>query len=79
MSRSFVKLREVTLSYAIPSKLLKNNFIREASISLTGRNLLYWAEFDDTDVDQFVAPGFGRSNLQSPTLRRFGLSLNIKF
>jgi hypothetical protein len=79
MSRTFAKLREVTLAYSVPSSLLKKGFVREASISLTGRNLLYWAEFADTDVDQFNAPGFGRSNLQSPTLRRFGASINLKF
>ncbi len=79
MSRTFAKLREVTLGYSLPSSLLKNSFIREASITLTGRNLLYWAEFDDTDVDQFNSPGFGRANLQSPTMRRMGASINIKF
>jgi TonB-linked SusC/RagA family outer membrane protein len=85
MSRSFVKLREVTLGVAIPTSWLKNTFVREASLTFTGRNLLYWAEFDDTDVDQFNAgttisnTGIGRANLQTPTIRRYGVSLNVKF
>jgi TonB-linked SusC/RagA family outer membrane protein len=79
MSRSFAKLREFTLTYTVPSSFLKKGLIREASISLTGRNLLYWADADDTDVDQFNSPSFGRANLQSPTIRRYGASINLKF
>jgi hypothetical protein len=35
----FVKLREVAFSYALPSSLLKNTFIKGASLGVTGSNL----------------------------------------
>ena len=78
ISRSYAKLREVTLSYNVPVKMLENSFIRRASISLVGRNLLYFAEKKDVDIDQFVAPD-AYSSLQSPTLRRYGFNLNVTF
>jgi TonB-linked SusC/RagA family outer membrane protein len=78
ISRSYAKLREVTLTYNFPSTLLEKSFIRKASVSLVGRNLLYFAEKKDVDIDQFVAPN-AYSDLQSPTLRRYGFNVNITF
>jgi len=76
ISRSYAKLREVTLTYNLPSALLERSFIRKASFSIVGRNLLYFAEKKDVDIDQFVAPD-AYSSLQSPTLRRYGFNVNI--
>jgi TonB-linked SusC/RagA family outer membrane protein len=78
ISRSFVKLREVTLSYNFPSAILQKTFMKNASVSLVGRNLLYFAEKKDVDIDQFVTPD-SYSSLQSPTLRRYGFNVNITF
>jgi TonB-linked SusC/RagA family outer membrane protein len=78
ISRSFMKLREVTLTYNFPSALLQKTFMRTASVSMVGRNLLYFAEKKDVDIDQFVAPD-SYSSLQSPTLRRYGFNVNITF
>ncbi|MBI1226051.1 MAG: SusC/RagA family TonB-linked outer membrane protein [Bacteroidetes bacterium] len=84
MSRTFAKLREVTITYNVPKEKFKGNVIQGASISLVGRNLLYFAESKDVDVEQFTgttSPGSvqGYSSLQSPTLRRFGVNLNLTF
>ena len=85
ISRSFVKLREVVVAYQLPTALVKKAGMQNAVISLTGRNLLYWAERKDVDVEQFIgAPSGsygqgGSSSLQSPTLRRFGLNLKVTF
>ncbi|MCA4899789.1 MAG: hypothetical protein ING88_13485, partial [Cytophagales bacterium] len=78
MSRTYAKLREVTLSYNVPSGLLSRTFIRTATISLVGRNLMYFAEKSDMDIDQFVAPS-GYASLQSPSLRRYGFNINVTF
>ena len=78
ISRSYAKLREVTLTYNFPSAMLAKSFMRKASVSLVGRNLLYFAAKKDVDIDQFVAPG-AYSSLQSPTLRRYGFNVNITF
>jgi hypothetical protein len=78
ISRSFVKLREVTLTYNVPTSILDKTFMRSASVSLLGRNLLYFAEKKDVDIDQFVGSN-SYSSLQSPTLRRYGFNVNITF
>jgi hypothetical protein len=87
VDRSYVKLREVSLGYTFPSKMLGNNkVIKSASISLVGRNLLYFAARKDFDIDQFTS-GFNDANrslntggaLQSVTTRNFGFNINLTF
>jgi TonB-linked SusC/RagA family outer membrane protein len=78
MSRTFSKLREVTVTYQMPATWFeKNKIIRSASISLVGRNLLYFAESKDIDLDNYLTGG--QSSLQSPTAKRYGFNLNITF
>jgi len=78
MSRTFVKLREVVLSYNLPQSMLKKSFIQQASISFVGRNLLYFAENTDIDVEQYTGTD-SYSGLQTPTTRRFGFNINLTF
>ncbi|QEC79850.1 SusC/RagA family TonB-linked outer membrane protein [Mucilaginibacter ginsenosidivorax] len=86
ISRSFAKLREVTLSYTLPQNALKNTFIKSLTFSLVGRNLLYFAARKDFDIDQY-ASGFNSSDrttqnnsgLQSSTTRKYGFNLNLSF
>ncbi|HEX9958242.1 MAG TPA: SusC/RagA family TonB-linked outer membrane protein, partial [Fibrella sp.] len=77
ISRSFAKLREVVVGYTLPQKAISRLGIRQASISFVGRNLLYFAERTDIDIDQFTSGG--RSDLQTPTTRRYGFNLNLTF
>src|SRR5690606_18052372 len=44
-SSSFVKLREVSLSYKLPKKYIKWHAIKAASIAITGRDLLVFSKF----------------------------------
>jgi TonB-linked SusC/RagA family outer membrane protein len=89
MSRTFVKLREVALSYTLPSRMLGKSIFKSASFSLIGRNLLYFAKRKDFDIDQYAA-GFNAADqsyegtssdvtLSSPTFRRFGFNVNLGF
>jgi TonB-linked SusC/RagA family outer membrane protein len=79
ISRTFAKLRQVTLTYSIPAELLKRTSIRAASISLVGRNLLYFAKRTDVDWDSFIGTYNSAQDLRSPTLRRFGFNINLTF
>lgn len=81
MSKTFAKLREVTISYDLPEKILRKTFISRVTVSLVGRNLIYFYKdqrFKDVDLDQYNAPAGGTA-LQSPTTRRLGFNLNIVF
>jgi TonB-linked SusC/RagA family outer membrane protein len=79
MSRTFSKLREVTLTYALPSSVLEKTFIKSATVSLIGRNLFYFAEKKDIDLEQYGSYDEVGSGLQSPSLRRYGINLNLTF
>lgn len=77
--RTFVKLREIVFSYNLPTSLLKNSrFLRSASVSLVGRNLLYFTGkgTKNMDLDQFTAAS---SDYQTPSVKSFGLNINATF
>ncbi len=79
ISSSFAKLRQVTITYTLPSDMLKRLGFSKASISLVGRNLLYFASRTDIDLDQFVGKNLNSQILQTPTLRRYGVNINLTF
>jgi hypothetical protein len=80
MSKTFSKLREITLSYSLPSDFLQKTFIKQASISLVGRNLFYFvdAKHSGVDLDQFTGLS-ASTDLQTPSMKRFGFNLNLTF
>ncbi|SFD78057.1 TonB-linked outer membrane protein, SusC/RagA family [Chitinophaga sp. CF118] len=86
-SGDFWKLREVSLSYDIPSSLLsKTRVIKNATFSLQGRNLFIWLaksnyytdpEYSDSGND---SNGIGLTGLgQSPPSRFYGAALSLTF
>ncbi len=89
ISRTYAKLREATLTYSFPAKMLERSFIKRLSISAVGRNLLYFAARKDIDLDQFASGydassrslvgGSSGADLESPTVRRYGFNLHASF
>ncbi len=94
ISKTYVKLRETTITYVIPMSLLGNQkVIKGATFSLVGRNLLYFfpSKYKDIDVDQYSQQTYSpnssgqyggsstSSGLQTPTTRSFGFNLNLTF
>ncbi|MDQ6478239.1 SusC/RagA family TonB-linked outer membrane protein [Dyadobacter sp. LHD-138] len=78
MSRSFAMLREVVIGYSVPASwLAKSKIVRNASVSLVGRNLLYFAEKKDIDLNQYISGG--ESSPQTPSMRRYGINVNLTF
>lgn len=76
-SRTYVKLRDVTITYALPPSILKKiGLLRSASVSVVGRNLLYFSKADYLDLDQFSG---STSALQTPSTRNFGININATF
>ena len=81
MSKTFTKLREVTLAYTVPKEWLRNGFVKKISASIYGRNLLYFykdARFKDVDLDQYNG-AVAQTGLQSPTVRSYGFNFNLSF
>jgi TonB-linked SusC/RagA family outer membrane protein len=86
VDRSFVKLREVSLSYNLPARMINKKLFKAVSVSLVGRNLLYFAQRKDFDVEQYASGfnisdrsigGTSSTDLQSAVSRRFGFNINF--
>lgn len=79
---SYVKLREVAITYNLPHRLLDNTFLTGASLSLIGSNL--WI-MDKNIPHADPESGLSAGNLQGysvgslPTTRDFGVNLKIQF
>ncbi|MEO9022143.1 MAG: SusC/RagA family TonB-linked outer membrane protein, partial [Ginsengibacter sp.] len=82
-STSFVKLREVSISYTLPKSVIKNTFVQELSFGLSGRDLFDWTKFPSFDPETAtmnssqIMPGIEIG--QFPSTRSITLSLNAKF
>ncbi len=80
IKKTYAKLRELTITYSLPKSIFGNHsFIHEASVSLVGRNLLYFFpnRYKDVDVDQYTQNA--GSGLQTPTTRNYGFNINLSF
>lgn len=78
----FGKLRELIVSYRVPSSLLTNLPFASADISLSGRNLaLLWSSVDNIDPESNIANGNaqGLEMFGVPSTKSIGLNLNVKF
>lgn len=79
---SFVKLRQVILSYRLPDSFLKSIGVQSASVSLVGRNLLtLYKQTDNFDPEQSLTNGAaqGIESIGLPRTRSFGVNLAFKF
>ncbi len=79
---SFIKFRQVSLGYNIPTRILEKTFISSANISFIGRNLFFLMKHTEnidpeSAYNNTVANGIERFGL--PSTRSYGLSLNVKF
>lgn len=81
---SFLKLREVSLTYSLPYRWLENQkVVKRASIGLVGRNLFMWLPKENiyTDPEFSFTDGNsqGISDMINPPTRIYGFNLNITF
>ncbi len=79
---SFVKLREVQVSYNIPAKLFSRLPFKGCTITLVGRNLALWSKVPHVDPEVMSYSGGtalpGIEYMSIPSSRSYGLNLNIK-
>lgn len=77
---SFFRMNNLTLSYAVPKKVLNKVGIKYANLSLSGENLFTLTKFSGTDVE--LGAGDDKSTAGAdlyPSSRRFSLGLNLTF
>ncbi|HEY5688234.1 MAG TPA: SusC/RagA family TonB-linked outer membrane protein [Yeosuana sp.] len=82
---SYLKLREVELSYTFSKKILKDLFITNARIALFGKNLKYWLpdgnKYADPEVNGPALAGNaqGIETTQTPSSSSLGLNIQLSF
>ncbi|NMM49349.1 SusC/RagA family TonB-linked outer membrane protein [Marinigracilibium pacificum] len=79
---SFVKLREVRLSYTLPKSVLGNLPFRDVTFGVLGRNLaILYSDLPYLDPQGVNGAGNlqGLENAQVPTTRSLGFDLSFKF
>ncbi len=81
-----IRLREVSLSYAFPNKLLTKTPFGNLSLRIFGENLWYKSvnfpegvNFDPEVLSLGVGNGQGFDFLTGPTAKKFGFSVNATF
>lgn len=79
---SYIKLRDVYLSYSFPNRWLANSPIKKVVLSVYGRNLfILYTKLKNIDPESSynVSNGMGLEYGSMPSRRTFGFGLNIKF
>jgi hypothetical protein len=82
----YLKLRELTLKVDLPSRFVQHaghGYVRSASVSLSGRNLITWTSYPglDPDVSNFSSQltGRGQDVTPYPPTRSYFLSIDLGF
>ena len=85
IDKSYVKLRQVVLSWDLPTKWFKGSFVQGMRISAFGNNLFVWTPSSNTFVDPETSSfgndltgNFGEYTA-NPSSRKFGFNINVKF
>jgi hypothetical protein len=77
---SYIKLREVTLSYALPESLIGRWGVDAVDVSLVGRNLALWTDArhidPETSLEGTNVQGFEYG--QMPSARSFGINVTVR-
>ena len=85
VDKSYVKLRNVILSWQMPTKWFANSFITGVNLSLFGNNLMLWTPKSNTFIDPEVSTfgndlegNYGEFSA-NPSSRKFGFNVQVKF
>jgi hypothetical protein len=86
IDKSFLKLRDVTLSYTLPQKWTKPIHASDLMVSIYGRNFLLWLPKQNAYIDPEVSnlgndlqSEFGEYSPTGPTTVQYGASLKVSF
>lgn len=79
---SWVRLREASLSYALPSGLLDTSFLTSGSITLSGRNLFLITDYPGIDPETNLtgaSNGIGLDYFNQPNTKSYSLTVKVNF
>lgn len=70
--QTFIKLRDVSVSYAMPRALCEKIKLKGLSVGFVGQNLLIW-----TKEFKFSDPDIAKDDLNSPSIRYVGFNIKL--
>ncbi len=75
----YIKLRDISISYNLPSRWLKRFAISSAALTCQISDVWWWAANGDIDPEAYAVSGYGRGSLTlpNPTTYTIGLSINL--
>jgi TonB-linked SusC/RagA family outer membrane protein len=79
---SWTRLRELTISYNLGKEVTKQIGIDDLTLSLTGRNLILWTDFEGNDPDtnvSGVSSSRGIDYYNNPSTKSYVFSLSVTF
>lgn len=80
---SFLKVRNITLSYELPQQALSKIKLSGMTISIAGDNIYTFTNFWGQDPEVSIDPGYGNlpgyAEFKYPNNKQYVISLNIRF
>jgi hypothetical protein len=79
---SWIRLRDLTLSYQLPTALFERMLISGANIALTGRNVFLITKYTGVDPETNLngeSNAVGYDYFTTPATRSFGIAVNVTF
>ena len=82
--QTFIKLRDLSITYALPKDICSKIGMKGASVGFVGQNLLMWTKefrFSDPDKIENVKDGttYYEDNISSPSIRYVGFNIKLDF
>lgn len=74
LDQTFIKLRNLSISYDIPTSVCQKLKLKGAAVGFVGNNLLMW-----TKEFRFVDPDKGSDNMNTPSTRYLGFNVKLDF
>ena len=85
IDRSFVKLRNITLAYQLPKKVVRQLYLSDVTLSLFCNNVFTWTHKGNRYIDPETSSdgndldGMFGETYSNPSCRTFGFNVGIKF
>jgi TonB-linked SusC/RagA family outer membrane protein len=79
---SYVRFRELSLGYTLPSHILKGKILKSVAVSFVGRNLALWTSYPNFDPETSTTGatnGQGIEYVAFPQISSFGGKLSLTF
>ncbi len=79
---SYIRLREVAITYGLPAKWLEKLPVSSLNIGLSGRNLLLFTDYSGIDPETNLSGAsnsLGRDYFNMPNTRSYELNLQVNF